>query len=53
MRKLRDTLSGIAYPTYIADLENEYGKYPFDLGIIKTTHNKVYKSKLHTEINIT
>lgn len=53
MRKLRDTLSGIAYPTYIADLENEYGKYPFDLGIIKTTHNKAHKSKLHTEINIT
>ena len=43
MRKLRDALSGIAYPTYIADLENEYGKYPFDLEIIKTTNNKVYK----------
>jgi len=43
MRRLRDTLSGIAYPTFVADLENEYGKYPFDLEIIKTTANKVYK----------
>lgn len=43
MRRLRDTLSGIAYPTFVADLENEYGKYPFDLEIIETTANNVYK----------
>jgi len=43
MRRLRDTLSGIACPTFVADLENEYGKYPFDLEIIKTTANNVYK----------
>lgn len=45
MRRLRDTLSGIAYPTFVADLENEYGKYPFDLEIIKNTANKVYKAQ--------
>jgi len=45
MRKLRDTLSGIACPTFVADLENEYGKYPFDLEIIKNTANKVYKAQ--------
>jgi lysine 2,3-aminomutase len=43
MRRLRDTLSGIACPTFVADLENEYGKYPFDLEIIKTIANNVYK----------
>ena len=43
MQKLRDSLSGIAYPSYIVDLENGTGKYPVDLGIVKITANKVYK----------
>lgn len=39
MRKLRKKLSGISCPTFIADLENEYGKYPFDLEMVTITTN--------------
>lgn len=43
MRRLRQELSGIAYPTFIADLENDYGKFPFDLNMISFLGNEVIR----------
>ncbi len=43
MRKLRDALSGIAFPVFVVDLEGGYGKYPIDLEILKNTNNRLYK----------
>jgi lysine 2,3-aminomutase len=40
MRKLRTSLSGIAYPTYIVDLEEDFGKFPVDLGMVITKGKK-------------
>lgn len=41
VRKLRSNLSGIALPTFVVDLENNYGKFPVDLNLFNTTTNKV------------
>lgn len=46
MRQLRERLSGIACPTFIADLDQGEGKFPFDLGIIHTKNNVAYKTNV-------